>query len=484
MKINVFISANREEFSQEPNYIAEKIKKDCSLNNFVDVFFNEDIEKTSHSNNTFKNAEKSDIYIGLIGNEYADGISATEYEFKKFSEKNSNSYFFVKMDDNADEKSKEFFRKIKDSKKYMRFTSKEELFKQVKASLTDCIISNSKQSIFDSSIIENSTYDDVDENAVMLFYNVLKDERVKKLFNVRSFDKILECIGAGKIDDKGIFHLNNAGALFFSKNPSKFGLDYEVKMVRFDGTSRRQMYDKLEVNKSIFNTINDFESFFKRNTKTATVVNGFKSYDIPEYPLEAVREAFINAVAHRDYSLSEDCITVFIYDDRIVITSPGGLVYPLTVDDLDVEFNPKHRNKTICNIFKYTEYIKHFGTGISRMREEMLESGLKLPEFYNTNYFQVILRGPNGDLIVTDKYLKKDHINLADYNLNKRQIEALKLMCNDDYIFTFKSYSKHFKTSLTTSKRDLTDLVNQKLVVRFNRDKVYKFSSNKIITEI
>ena len=189
-----------------------------------------------------------------------------------------------------------------------------------------------------------------------------------------------------------------------------------------------------------------------KNTKTATIINGFKSYDIPEYPIEAVREAFINAIAHMDYSLNNECITVFIYDDCIIITSPGGLVYPLTVDDLKMEFNPKHRNKTICNIFKYTEYMEHFGTGISRMREEMLESGLKAPEFYSTGYFQVILRGPDGELIVTDKYLKKDYINLDDYDLNKRQIEALNLMCSDNFIFTFKSYSKHFKTSITTSK--------------------------------
>ena len=487
MKIDVFISSNQSEFSEERKYIADNIKNDSSLNNYFNIYlFEEDLANKLPSDRVFTNrVEHSDIYIGLIGNnydfEYVDGISATEFEFMKFNAKNRNSFFFVRMDDNADEKSKEFFNRIKDCKKYKRFSTKEELVKQIKSTLIRCMIENSKQNIFDAELIESSTYDDVDENAVISFYNVLKDDTIKLLFKNRDFKHILECIGAGKIDEKGVFRLNTAGALFFAKNLSKFNLNFEIKMARFDGTTRRTFLDKLEIHKSIFYAIDEFENFFKRNTKTGTIVKGLKSYDIPEYPLEAVREAFINAIAHRDYSLTEDCITFYIYDDRIVITSPGGLPYPLTIEDLNLEVNPKHRNKSICRIFKYTKYMEHFGTGITRMREEMLESGLKEPEFINTNYFTVILRGPNGELIVTDKYVAKDDINLDDYQLNKRQIKALKLMCNENQIFTYKSYSKYFSTSLTTAKRDLNNLFNQELVIRFNGDKIYKFSSNKVI---
>lgn len=221
--------------------------------------------------------------------------------------------------------------------------------------------------------------------------------------------------------------------------------------------------------------------FFKENTKNRTIIKGLKSYYIPEYPLEAIRKAFINAIAHRDYSLREDSILFYIYDDRIVITNQGGLVYPLTIEDLKIEVNPKHRNKAICNIFKHTQYMEHFGTGITRMRNEMIESGLKPPEFYSTNYFKVILRGSNGKLILSDKYIKKDGIKLSDYKLNQRQVEALKMMCNEDEFFTYKSYADYFNISLTTAKRDLQDLGNNELLIKFNGDKIYKFSSNKNI---
>lgn len=161
-----------------------------------------------------------------------------------------------------------------------------------------------------------------------------------------------------------------------------------------------------------------------------------------------------------------------------MISSPGGLPDPLTIEDLKLEVNPKHRNKTICNIFKYTQFMEHFGTGITRMREEMLDSGLPSPEFYDTNYFKVILRGPNGKLIVTEKHLQEEGLDLSHYNLNKRQIEAVTLMHNESMKFTYKSYAQHFDVSLTTSKRDLQVLVDKELVNKYDVEGVKTFSSN------
>ncbi len=484
MKINVFISSNQREFADQRKYLVENIRKDPSFNNYFDLYiFEEDSAKSSSSDTVFTNqVEHADIYIGLIGNnygfEYTNGISATEFEFNKFDAKNSNSYFFVKMDDTADEKSKKFFNRIRDYKKYKRFMTNEELLKEVKLSLQECMILNSKREVFDSTIIEDSTYDDVDEEAVTLFYNSLKNDKIRELFNERCNAQILECVGAGKIDARGVFHLNNAGALFFAKDISKFNLDYEVKMVRFNGIDRRSIIDQLTITSSILILLNNFELFFNKNTKHGTVIRGLKSYSIPEYPIEAVREAFVNAIAHRDYSLIEDCITFYIYDDRILISSPGGLPYPLTVNDLTIEVNPKHRNKTICNIFKYTKFMEHFGTGITRMSLEMKDSGLPLPEFYDGNYFKVILRGPDGRLIVTQKHLQEDGRDLSKYNLNERHLEALSLMFNENIRFTYKSYSEHFDVSLTTSKRDLQKMVDKSLIKKYDEGNIKMFSSN------
>lgn len=90
--------------------------------------------------------------------------------------------------------------------------------------------------------------------------------------------------------------MNNGGALFFAKDLSKFGLDFEVKMVRFNGVDRRIIIDQLTTTSTIFNILKEFELFFNRNTKIGTYVKGLKSYNIPEYPIETVREAFVNAI--------------------------------------------------------------------------------------------------------------------------------------------------------------------------------------------
>ena len=176
--------------------------------------------------------------------------------------------------------------------------------------------------------------------------------------------------------------------------------------------------------------------------------------------------------------LNEDCITFYIYDDRILISSPGGLPEPLTIEDLKLEVNPKHRNKVICNIFKYTRFMEHFGDGITRMREEMLDSGLAIPEFYDTNYFKVILRGRNGKMIVTEKHLHEEGIDLSHYYLNKCQMMAVTLMYNDGVKFTYKSYAKHFDVSLTTSKRDLQILVENKIISKYTVKGAKTFSIN------
>ncbi len=122
--------------------------------------------------------------------------------------------------------------------------------------------------------------------------------------------------------------------------------------------------------------------------------------------------------------------------------------------------------------------MEHFGTGITRMIEEMTDSGLPVPEFFNTNYFKVILRGSNGKLIVSEKHLQEEGLDLSQCNLNNRQIEAVTLMYNDGIKFNYKSYAKHFDVSLTTSKRDLKMLVEEELINKHDINGIKTFSSN------
>ena len=242
---------------------------------------------------------------------------------------------------------------------------------------------------------------------------------------------------------------------------SKFDLEHDVKMVRFNGTERFEIIDKHFTESSFFKLIKEFDSFFNQNTKLGGIVTGMKRTQIPEYPIKAVREAFINAIAHRDYTLTGNCITFYIYDDRIEIISPGKLPYPMSVEDLGVDKNPIHRNKNICMILQTTEYMEHIGTGIARMREEMKRSSLPEPEFEDGFYFKVVLRGPNGKLILPQNATAKDY---EEFNLNNRQLDAILKMRNDEESFSYNSYAEVYGISKSTAKRDLNTLYDKNLI--------------------
>src|SRR5690606_25778707 len=102
-----------------------------------------------------------------------------------------------------------------------------------------------------------------------------------------------------------------------------------------------------------------------------------------EYPLEAARELVVNAVAHRDYSITGDGIRLFIFRDRMEVISPGGLPGPVTIDNIKEErFS---RNPIIVQILSDLGYIERLGYGVDRVYDLMRERQLRAPQFEETS---------------------------------------------------------------------------------------------------
>ena len=112
--------------------------------------------------------------------------------------------------------------------------------------------------------------------------------------------------------------------------------------------------------------------------------------DIWEYPLEALREAIINALIHRDYTIYSP-IYIKIYDDKLIITNPGRLLAPLTIEDLHKEHPSILRNPNIANIFYLAGYIEKWGVGTLKIIEECKKHKLPTPEFKIEKNFLVRL---------------------------------------------------------------------------------------------
>lgn len=228
-------------------------------------------------------------------------------------------------------------------------------------------------------------------------------------------------------------------------------------MVRFydEGDSK---FDKLILNKSFLALINDAEKFVHSHTRHFSEIIGFKRETIDEYPVKAIREALVNALAHRDYTITSASITFYIYPNRIEIKSPGRLKYPLNLSNLD-NMDPIHRNKIICDIFANTKYMEHIGTGIKRMKDIMKDNGLKEPEFSEIGeYFSVIFRS---------SYLSDE---LRD--LNKRQLSFLDSEFNE---VTIEEYEILFNISKNTARKDLIQLAELNLLNKSKKGKSLVF---------
>ena len=482
MLTNIFISSNQKEFVEERLRIKKEIETDYFLSKIFKVFIFEDTPASGKtSQDTYLDEiEKTDIYIGLIGSDYGtvldSGISPTEEEYDRYNEIGDNCYIYIKNVSVRDNNTKKFISKIQKTNTYKKFDTTNELIEEIKRSLTEYMTNKLKNIPFDHRVLENTSINDVDEEAIDLFFELLNVKSpMKKLKNKLSIENILIQLKAAHQDRSG-FHLTNTGLLFFAKDISRYNLSHQITMVRFSGSTRNKILDKKESKSSIFKLLNEIEEFFDKNTRQAIEVNGFKSTTIPEYPYEAVREAVVNAIAHREYDYDNSFITFYIYDDRIEVISPGRLMYPLTIENLVKENPPAHRNVYIADILSKTQYMEHVGRGIIRMKETMIEYGLPAPLFEeNNNFFKVTLCNANNLNMNGATNHKYDMDDFAlRFNLNNRQKELLNEMPHIGKI-NYEYYENKFNVSNSTAVRDLNKLVKDKILIKRKKNKQVYF---------
>ncbi len=192
-------------------------------------------------------------------------------------------------------------------------------------------------------------------------------------------------------DSEGELVPTVAGVLLFGKAPEDFLVQCKVKAEarRGDRTVSADIVGPL------LSLPERVERFFTENMGTFTRIEGFRRIELPEYPVEALREAVVNAIAHRDYGEGAR-VLIQILDDRIVIRSPGHLLRPLTLERIrSYEALPYTRNPRIAETFFNMRLMEERGWGIRAMRDILSNYGLPPPRFdYDDSYFVVTLYGP------------------------------------------------------------------------------------------
>ena len=161
------------------------------------------------------------------------------------------------------------------------------------------------------------------------------------------------------------------------------------------GNSGERFVDNKRIEGTISEMLEEAMVFCKRNMKIKTIIDSKtgKRNDRTEYPINAVREAILNALIHRDYSVHTEGtpIQINFFTDRLEIHSPGGLYGRMTVEQLG-KARPDLRNPTLATMAESLNQAENRYSGIPTIRMEMKEYGLPEPEFKNgRNEFVVIL---------------------------------------------------------------------------------------------
>lgn len=260
----------------------------------------------------------------------------------------------------------------------------------------------------------------------------------------------------------------HAGILLFGQEPWRFIHGCDVIVVRYAGTEMGDTYLREDIRDTLPEQIRRAEAFVVSNMRVGARLSGLERHERAEYPRDAVREAIVNAVAHRDYSIRGQEIRVFMFADRIEVYSPGRLPGPVTVDNIREErFS---RNETIVQVLSDMGFIERLGYGIDRMIRLMAEEGLPPPVFRETAAgFQVTLYGHGERLVVAERTMRPSQ--WAHLGLNERQERAMRFLTERGRITNRDLQELYPDVSPETIRRDLADLVDRNLLLKIGDKK-------------
>ena len=253
----------------------------------------------------------------------------------------------------------------------------------------------------DIRTVENGKLTMINEKRMADYLTAVKSERKNLADNV-SEAEIPELMG---ITNNGVPTL--AGLMTFSKYPQAYFPQLCITAVSLPGTEQgtigddgERFIDNKRITGAIPDMLEEAVEFVRKNSRIKTIIddNGRRA-DKPEYPIKAVREAILNALVHRDYSVHTENVPVRIemYRDRMEIINSGGLYGQISVDDLG-KVRPETRNAVLANILELLKVTENRYSGIPTIYHEFAEAGLPAPLFSVLHgEFRVVMKNGRFD---------------------------------------------------------------------------------------
>ncbi|MBM4457752.1 MAG: DeoR family transcriptional regulator [Chloroflexi bacterium] len=173
---------------------------------------------------------------------------------------------------------------------------------------------------------------------------------------------------------------SHGGLILFGRDAPRQRLfpEARVSCARFRGVERVDFLDRLDIEGTVLEALEETPKFIRRNTRLAARIVTMRRQDIPEYPEVALREVLVNAVAHADYSLTGMRIRIAIYANRLEVENPGMLPFGMTLEDLKAGVS-RIRNRVIVRVLRELGLVEEWGTGYRRVTQACEEGGYSPP---------------------------------------------------------------------------------------------------------
>src|ERR1700722_980794 len=367
---------------------------------------------------------KCDICLTIIWREYGyaiDDVSITRQEYRLAKSKKLPILAFIKGDASVqrEQGTADFIKEIgKDGLKYKRFGNLLELLKEVRIALVKILKEHfaveptsdeneiAEQNLeatsdFETQTLKRLRWEDLDHETARQLVASAEQKDPNKF----SSDALLRnLLARGLIwndPDDGAHYATAAGVVLLARDPSAVFPHCRILADAYRGIEPDgDPADQTDFRDPMPLAIEKALAFIERNTRHPIRIVGLNRVRLDEYPSEALREALVNAVAHRDYEDGSRKIMLEVFPDRVVISSPGLPPPPIPLQKLRTgKYRPCSRNPVLAQCLSFFHRIEERGSGFRRMHDQMVDHGLDQPRLATeTGYFQIIFAGPGNDL--------------------------------------------------------------------------------------
>lgn len=251
---------------------------------------------------------------------------------------------------------------------------------------------------------------------------------------------------------------------------------HTIKLAVFEGSEKTIFKDRIELSGSLLEQLEAAFEYINRYNRTRAEFSGLERLDMKDYPIEAVREALLNTIVHRDYSFSGSTL-ISIFEDRIEFVTIGGLVKGILLEDIKLGVSVL-RNQYLANVFYRLKLIEAYGTGILKINESYNNYLVKPLIETTENAFKVTL--PNTNYHKENKPKENTQNNSKNYLSEKEErINKILEICRQKGFVVRKDIEAKLGVSQATAILLLRELVNDGVLLKIGKAKSLRYFENK-----